>query len=241
MYPLLYQVWVQADRADLQGLIEWWAGRHARSLLGAGFLGVHQYQAIDGGPLPLLNISEISGMEALGEVYHAATLADLPFLAERIEKYRATTEADLEHLRSSGSTATIYDQLAIHARPESERSVAVALSAPCLTTHRFGALDAGAVVDWFDVTFGAGTPTGWARYVDIRLTRKHGEQHPISPLPPDDREWMLLVQWPNRQAAEATLECVHEALEGLPHDPADAVTSDLVTNGVSLLNESAWG
>lgn len=241
MYPLLYQVWVAATDEERQPLVEWWAGRHARSMLGVGFLGAHQYDSTAGGRPPLCNYYEIPGIDVFGEEYHAATLADLPYLDPNGDKYQ---ESALQDLSTTGSTATIYEQIAIAAPHRTDRigdtSIAVALSTPVLSAFKFTCADRAAGEAWFDATFRAGPPAGCGDFVDVRLTRKHDVQHPISPLPNEVHDWLVLVQWPNRRVGEESHDVVHRLVQQAQTGPHEPVASDLLVNGLALLSGTGW-
>lgn len=244
MYPLLYQVWVAASDEERQSLVEWWAGRHARSMLSVGFLGAHQFESTANGRPPLCNFYEIPGIDVFDEKYHAATLADLKYLDPNGDKYSTTADNDLEDLSSSGSTATIYEQITVFSQPGAGRpdadSITVAVAAPSLSTYKFSGEDRAAVEARFDGTFRGGPPDGCGKYMDVRLARQNELQHPISPLPRETHDWLLVVQWPNRRTGELSHDIVHRVVEQLGDDAHGSVESDLLVNGLSLLSGTGW-
>jgi hypothetical protein len=242
-FPLLYQVWSpDGSDEDLGPLTHWWAGRHSKSMVGAGFLGAHQYEAVLDVRRPLCNLYELPDMDVFGDVYHAATMDDLKYLDVSGDKYG---EEELQKLASSGSTATIYDQLAIYGSDGSSQapglSIGAALAAPCVSLFGFASNEPTDTIARFDSTFRGGPPDGCGAYINVRLCRHHARQHPISPLPPEHNEWLVLAQWPNRAVGEQSHASLLRAISAVSGSEPAERASNLVINGVSRLNSSAWG
>jgi hypothetical protein len=242
-FPLLYQVWSPPDGDDDLGpLMHWWAGRHSKSMVGAGFLGAHQYEAVLDVRRPLCNLYELPDMDVFGDVYHAATMDDLKYLDASGDKYG---EEQIQNLTNSGSTATIYDQLAIYGSDGVSQapglSIRAALSAPCVSLFGFASDEPADTIARFESAFRRGPPSGCGSYTNVRLCHHHSRQHPISPLPPEKDEWLALVQWPNRAVAERSHATLIQAIDAVSGKDSAEPTSNLVINGVSRLNSSAWG
>lgn len=240
---------MSSDESVLWPLTEWWLTRHSRSMVGVGFLGAHHYYSFTPDRPPSVNLYEIPAISVFGEDYRRATLDDFPYLpgmGEDFDKYANPTEEDLEEIRTSGSTAAIYELRALYPpldpQPEegSGPTIRVALWSPCATLFAFTHPDDQAVAHWFASAVRHDARTEYKELLDARLLHLAPEQHPSTPLPTDGREWLVVVQWPSLSAGEAAIGHLRSELDDFLDTYRETCVQDLCSLQGTLLNDKGW-
>lgn len=217
-------------------------------MLSAGFLGAHHYYSLSNGRPSVVGYYEVPNMSVFNEETRAASQADLAHL-DLFQELRGATETEMsaraEEMAAAGNTAGVYELRAIH-RPSrdgdavKDLDVSLALMAPSMTTFGFSNSDESRVASWFADTFTSNGRKQNHAYIDVRLMHLHHEQDPITPLRTDGREWLVMMQWPNRSVAGSSLDPIRHTLTDLGHKTNTTLVSDLLTLRASLLNDTGW-
>jgi hypothetical protein len=230
MLPLIYIVRMDVNPAYLEEFVKWYDTRHGPDLIGSGFFSCNAYHSAAGGPR-ICNVYEIpaAGIFA-SQAYVGVRAADRQLMEEVLPNISNHSNTIFRQELVAG-----VDSLAL--RPDPRPSRAAAVTAPCVSTHRFSFPETeaeqllGAFANGYVSRLRA--QPGFLR---SRLLRQ-AEKHPL--FPSSQPEWQILNEWATLSEATASGDSAAD-LQTVTGGMATGIEYGTATLSATLLNAETW-